>query len=167
MKKRRLKLLALVSALSLLLVGCGQAGKEAGNSEGTENQMQYIEKEALKEAVEAKSNEYVVLDVRKAEDFDKAHIEDAYEADQHAANKEGDDATGTKHLKEALKEATGDENGKEGTKYALVCYSGKSYAQKATDLMLEMGIPKDDIYTLKGGMEEWEKGGDEYKGLLK
>ena len=70
-------------------------------------------------------------------------------------------------LKTALKEATGSETGKDGIKYALVCYSGKSYAQKATDLMIEMGIPKENIYTLDGGMKDWEAGGDEYKALLK
>lgn len=166
MNKRILKLISTVSVVSALLVGCGQSEKAGNNVEQTSNQMQYVEKEDLKEAIESKSNEYVILDVRKAEDNEKSHIAGSFGADQHAANKEGDDATGTKNLKETLKEATGSETGTQDAKYALVCYSGKSYAQKATDLMIEMGISKDQIYTLKGGMEDWEKGGDEYKSLL-
>lgn len=170
MNKKALKLISTLSIISVLLVGCGksdQNANEASKTEGVTNQMQYVEKEKLKEVIESKSDEYVILDVRKADDYEKAHIDGSYGADQHAANKEGDNATGTKNLKETLKEATGNETGTEDAKYALVCYSGKSYAQKATDLMIEMGIPKDKIYTLEGGMEAWEKGGDEYKGLLK
>ena len=150
--------------ISGTMVGCNS---DDGNNQAEEqaNEMQYIEKEDLKEAVD--SNEYVILDARKVEDYEKAHIEGAYMADVDAANKGGDDEAGKESLKTALKEATGSETGNADDKYALVCYSGKSYAQKATDLMIEMGISKDQIYTLDGGMEEWEKGGDEYKELLK
>src|SRR5690606_13302692 len=144
----------------LVLVACGQA------EETTANPMQYIGVEDLKASIESGSDDYIILDVRKVEDYNTSHIVGAYSADQDAANKGGDDEAGIANLKKALKEATGSEVGNAGEKYALVCYSGKSYAQKGTDLMIEMGISKDQIYTVEGGMKAWEEAGDDYKGLL-
>ena len=174
-KRKSIKLISTALLLSVLLVGCGEKTEQtdAGTGAGTdsevqkENEMKYIKMESLKDSIDSDSKEYVILDVRKIEDYDKAHIIDAYTADQDAANKGGDDAKGIENLKVALNEATGNEVGNPDSKYALVCYSGKSYAQKATDLMLEMGISADQIYTLEGGMKAWESGGDDYKGLLK
>jgi rhodanese-related sulfurtransferase len=162
MRNKSLKLVAVLLVLSLLLVACGKKVEPAA----TTNQMQYIVAEDLKESIEAESGDYVILDVRKIEDFNKGHIVGSFDADQDAANKGGDDAKGIENLKVALKSATGDEKGAEGTKYALVCYSGKSYAQKATDLMIQMGVPADSIFTLEGGMTAWEEAGDDYKNLL-
>ena len=163
MKNKSLKLMSVLLVLSLLLVGCGQKAKDTNQEV---NPMQYIAKEDLKTSIESGSEDYIILDVRKVEDFNTSHIVGSISGDVDAANKGGDDAKGTENLKVALKEATGNEVGNADTKYALVCYSGKSYAQKATDLMLEMGISADNIYTLEGGMKDWEAGGDDYKGLL-
>lgn len=165
MKNKSLKLLSILLVLSLLLVGCGQATKEANQNEAA-NQMQYIGPKTLKTSIESGSDDYVILDVRKVEDFNTSHISGAYEADVDATNKGGDDEAGKVSLKSALLEATGSETGNSDEKYALVCYSGKSYAQKATDLMIDMGISKDQIYTVEGGMKAWEEGGDDYKALL-
>lgn len=161
MKNKSLKLMSVLLVLSLLLVGCGQAAEET-----TTNPMQYVSVETLKEDIDTAASEYIILDVRKVEDFNISHIVGSVSGDVDAANKGGDDETGTANLKAALKEATGSETGNPGEKYALVCYSGKSYAQKATDLMVEMGISADQIYTVEGGMTAWEEGGDDYKGLL-
>lgn len=170
--KRTLRLGLIVGSLSLALVGCGDNAEDTGteeteqtDSEQTEAEMNYVEREDLKEAVG--TDEYIILDVRKEEDYEKEHIEGAYSADQDAANKGGDDEAGIANLETALEEATGSKTGNDDDKYALVCYSGKSYAQKATDLMLEMGISQDQIYTLDDGMEAWKDGGDEYEALLK
>ncbi len=162
MKNKSLKLMSILLVLSLLLVACGQPEKEATN----QNQMEYIGVEDLKISIDSGSEDYIILDVRKIEDYNTSHIVGAYEADQDAANKGGNDATGIVNLKEALQEATGSEVGNAEDKYALVCYSGKSYAQKATDLMIEIGISKDQIYTVEGGMKAWEEGGQDYKNLL-
>ena len=161
MKKNSLKLMSILLIAVFALVGCGK-----GKTEEAANPMQYVAPEEIKKVVEEGSDDYLVLDVRKVEDYNTSHIKGSQTADVDAANKGGDDAAGTESLKKGLTEATGNETGKEGQKIALVCYSGKSYAQKATDLMIEMGINKDDIYTLEGGMEAWEAGGDDYKGLL-
>lgn len=157
-RNRITQFMSLLLMFTLLLAGCG--GNEA------ENEMQFVSKETIKADMEAEDSEYLLLDVRKIEDFNESRLKNSYVADQDAANKGGDDAQGIANLKETLKEVTGSETGDEDTKYALVCYSGGSYAQKGLDLMVEMGIDKDQIYTLEGGMKEWEKGGDEYKSLI-
>lgn len=164
MKKKSLKVLAVLMVAALALTGCGNSS--GGGSDAPANEMQYIAPEDVKGLVEEGSSEYIILDVRKAEDYDISHIRGSISADQDAANKGGNDAQGIENLKAALSDATGSETGNDGDKYVLVCYSGKSYAQKGTDLMIEMGIPKDQIYTLEGGMTAWEEGGDDYTGLL-
>lgn len=158
-RNKSLGVLLLILSLSLLLAACGQA-KEA------ENPMNYIGVEDLKESIESGSDDYVILDVRKIEDYNDSHIVGSYAADQDAANKGGDDEQGIENLKKALTEATGNEVGNSDDKYALVCYSGQSYAQKATDLMIEMGISKDQIFTVKDGMKAWEDGGEDYEKYL-
>ena len=160
MKNKSLKAVLILLMLSLLLVAC--MGK---TEETTSNPMQYIKPDALKGAIDSGSGEYILLDVRKAEDFNSSHIVGSYSADQDAA-KDGDDKEGTANLKAALKEATGNETGGADSKYALVCYSGKVYAQTGTDLMIKMGISADKIYTLEGGMKAWSEAGDDYEGLL-
>lgn len=182
MKNKSIKLMTTLMLVSIVSVGCSQPKDEpidnsteqtTSSTNGVETEkvkdhpMQYIEDAELKEKIENKSDDYIILDVRKIEDYQKGHIEGAYAADQDAANKGGDDEKGKENLRAALKEATGNENGNEDDQYALVCYSGKSYAQKATDLMIEMGIPADKIYTLDGGMKSWESKGEDYKKLVK
>lgn len=164
MKKKTLKIVAMLMVAALALTGCGSSG--GGEADAPANEMQYIAVEDVKGLVEEGSSEYIILDVRKVEDYDTSHIRGSISADQDAANKGGDDAKGIENLKEALSGATGSETGNPDDKYVLVCYSGKSYAQKGTDLMIEMGIPKDKIYTLEGGMKAWEEAGDDYTGLL-
>lgn len=160
--KKTLSLVLILVILSTLMVGC-TAKEEVIEKTNT---MQYVELENLKESVDSGSNEYVIIDARKTADYEESHVVGAISADQHAANKEGDDATGTANLKTALNEATGNEMGTEDSQYVIICYSGNSYAQKATDLMIEMGIVGDNIYTLKGGMKAINEASDEYKSFL-
>lgn len=159
MKNKSFKVLSVLLILMMVLVGCGQ-------DTASENEMEYITKEDLKEDIDSGNGEYILLDVRQAEDYEEEHIEGAYLADQHEANKNGKDEIGVEHLEAALEEATGSKTGNEGDKYALMCYSGKSYAQKATDLLIDMDVSEDQIYTVEGGMKDWESGGDEYNQLL-
>lgn len=181
-KSWKLVAMLLLLSFSLSLAACGQsepaATEPAAPAATTEEAvaapeatapypMKYMKPADLKAAIDAGSKEIIVLDVRKVEDYNKAHIVGAFMGDVDAANKGGDDAAGTASLKKALLAATGSETGKTGVKYALVCYSGKSYAQKATDLMIQMGVSANQIVTLEGGMKAWEAGGDDYKALLK
>lgn len=160
-KRKSLQLIPIMLILSLLMVGCGQKEK----AEET-NPMEYISAEQLMDSIKDGSDEYIILDVRKVEDYNKGHIKGSYEADVDAANKGGDDEAGIASLKEALLEATESESGNPDDKYVLICYSGKSYAQKATDLLIEMGLSKDQITTLKDGMSGWEESGQEYTDLI-
>ena len=160
MNKKSLKLMSILLIAVFALVGCGQKEEEAANP------MKYISVEEVKEAVEAGSDEYVLLDVRQKEAYDEAHIKGSQDADVHEANKNGDDESGKENLKAGLQAATGSETGNPDDKYVLICNSGKSYAQKATDLLIEMGVSPDQILTLEGGMKAWEEGGDDYKNLL-
>lgn len=162
MKKKSLLLVSILLILSLSLMACGQAN----DTDADAVEMQYVSIEDLKEDIEAGSDEYVILDVRKVEDYDTSHVRGSYAADVDAANKGGDDDTGIANLKAGLQEATGSETGNDGEKYALVCYSGKSYAEKATELMVGMGISEDQIYTVEGGFTAWEEAGDEYVELI-
>ena len=88
MKNKLLKLMSIVLVLSLFLVACGKADEEA-----SANPMQYVGIEELKESIESESENYIILDVRKAEDYDTSHIVGSYSADQDAA-KNGDDEDG-------------------------------------------------------------------------
>lgn len=164
-RSNSLKLVAVLLVLSLLLAACAKdTGGEAANPEAA-NPMNYLKPEALKEAIESGSNDYVILDMRKSADFNDSHIVGSYSADQDKA-KDGDKADGIANLKAALKEASGSETGDEGDKYVLICYSGKIYAQTGTDLLIEIGVKPEQIFTLEGGFKAWEAAGDEYKSLL-
>lgn len=162
--KRLLSIISLIILASMLLVGC--AGTATKTEEATaENQMQYVKAEDVKKDIEG-DGQYLLLDVRKLEDYDKGHIKGSFASDMDKANKEGDKEDGVAKMKATLKEATGSETGKDDTKVVLVCYSGKSYAQAATDALVTIGFNKDNIYTLEGGMKDWEAAGDEYKALV-
>jgi len=152
--------------LMLVATACTTTEPNATPNNNTDNAaMQYITKEDLKAAIEGGNNEYIVLDVRKAADYAELHINGAYCADVDPAIN-GDDATATANLKNALAEATGSETGAEGAKYVLVCYSGKKYAENATRLLKDMGIDGANIYTLEGGQKGWVEAGDEYAALM-
>ncbi len=160
--KRLLSIISLIILASMLLVGC--AGNKTAEKPA-ENQMQYVKAEEVKKDIEG-DGQYLLIDVRKAEDYEKGHIKGTVASDMDKANKEGDKEDGVAKMKATLKEATGSETGKDDTKVVLVCYSGKSYAQAATDALVSMGFNKDNIYTLEGGMKDWEAAGDEYKALI-
>ena len=164
-KNKSIRLVAVLLILALALVGCGKK-ETAGGGDTPGNEMQYVKAEELKKSLEDGTNEYVILDVRKTEDFNESHIVGSYIADQDPSTKGGDDETGKENLKAALKEATGSETGSSDAKYVLICYSGKSYAQKGTDLLIELGVSPEQIYTLQGGIKPWQEGVDDFKALL-
>ena len=113
MKNKSLILMSVLLVLTFALVGCGQKAEETAS-----NPMKYISVEDLKKDIDAGSNEYIILDVRQTKDYEDSHIKGSILADQHAANKEGDDATGIANLKAALKGITGSETGTSDAKYA-------------------------------------------------
>ncbi|MBR3972563.1 MAG: hypothetical protein IKJ99_01265 [Oscillospiraceae bacterium] len=101
------------------------------------------------EALELLENEeYVFFDVRKAADYEIAHIPGALGYDMDAA-KEGDFQAGVATMQVALRDL--DKN------IILVCYSGKRYAQATTNVLSALGYDMSKVYTLEGGFTAWSE----------
>lgn len=173
--KKSIKMLILALGLSAALMGCQgkeeapaadapvaeaptETPAEENTAEETETHaMSYISPEDTRAIVDGgNEKDYVLLDVRKAEDFEAGHTDNFSSADLDKA-KEGDAADGKANLEKAIDEQTGGE-GIGDKEVLLMCYSGKSYAQAGTDLLInELGVNPDQIKTIEGGMKAYEK----------
>ena len=136
--------LLLIAVMMLSLAACGEKAPEAPAT--TDVAMQYIKAEEAKELLD--SDEYVFFDIRKAADSSSNSIPGAYSWDMDAA-KEGDAEAG----KATMTEATRDLD----KKIILVCYSGKRYAQAATNALSAIGYDMTKVYTLEGGFTNWSE----------
>ena len=126
MNKRIISLL-LVIVMALSLVACGApAATEAPAADNVP--MQYIKHDEAKELLN--SEEYVFFDIRKAADSSANSIPGAEAWDMDAA-KEGDAEAGKATMTEATKGLD--------KKIIVVCYSGKRYAQAATNALSAIG----------------------------
>ena len=144
---KRIISLLLVLVMALSLAACGaKAPAEAPAAEAENYPMQYIKADEAKELLE--NDEYVFFDIRKAADSSANSIPGAEAWDMDAA-KEGDAEAG----KATMKKAT------EGLdkKIILVCYSGKRYAQAATNALSAIGYDMTKVYTLEGGFTNWSE----------
>lgn len=145
MKKTVLVLMMVMLVAMPLLVACQKGGSTA-DKKVEDVAMNYMTAEDLKENLG--SEDYTILDLRKAEDFAKGHIPGSVAADMDAAV-QGDLAAGVETMKKAV---DGLKN-----KLVLVCYSGKKYAQAATNALKEVGYDMSNVVTLKDGFKNWEK----------
>lgn len=160
MKRSISLLLALLLVFTLGVTACAPQA----TATSTANEMQYMTAEETKKALESGSDEYIFLDVRQAESYEEGHVDGFTLADMHEANKNGNKEDGKAKMIEAL----GTETPASDKKYVLLCYSGKSYAQAGTDVLVdELKVDPGSIYTLEGGMEAWMNAGDDYKALVK
>ena len=141
MTKRIISLL-LVLVMALSLVACGADAPAAAEDVA----MQYIKAEEAKELLE--NDEYVFFDIRKAADSSANSIPGAAAWDMDAA-KEGDAEAGKATMTEATKGLD--------KKIILVCYSGKRYAQAATNALSAIGYDMSKVYTLEGGFTNWSE----------
>ena len=144
---KKILAMLLVLAMALSLVACGaKAPAEAPAAETENYPMQYIKADEAKTLLE--NDEYVFFDIRKAADSSANSIIGALAYDMDAA-KEGDTEAG----KATMKKAT------EGLdkKIILVCYSGKRYAQAATNALSAIGYDMSKVYTLEGGFTNWSE----------
>ena len=91
---------------------------------------------------------YIFFDVRKAADYQTAHIPGAEGYDMDAA-KEGDFDAGVATMQPAIKDL--DKN------IVLVCYSGKRYAQATTNVLSALGYDMSKVWTLEGGFTAWSE----------
>ena len=146
MNKRIISLL-LVIAMALSLVACGGSSAPAATeAPAADVAMQYIKADEAKELLN--SDEYVFFDIRKAADSEANSIPGAQKWDMDAA-KEGDAEAGKATMTEATKGVD--------QKIILVCYSGKRYAQAATNALAAIGHDMSKVYTLEGGFTNWSE----------
>lgn len=107
-----------------------------------------------------KDSSYVILDARKAADYDNGHIAGAVSADvgYYIDNKYSSKDAAAANVKTVV-----DKYGKD-KKYIVICYSGNRYAKVATGLLMNNGIKNANIQTLGGddsqqsavgGMQAW------------
>ena len=105
-----------------------------------------------------KDSSYVILDARKAADYDNGHIAGAVSADV-----DGIVSGSNKDEADANVKAVVDKHGKD-KKYIVICYSGNRYAKAATGLLKNNGVENANIETLggddsmrsnAGGMRAW------------
>jgi len=89
---------------------------------------------------------YTIVDLRKAADYEEAHIPGAISVDMSAAV-EGDTAAGEAAMAKAAA-------GLDDT-LILVCYSGKKYAQAGTNALAALGYDMEKVFTLKDGFNGW------------
>lgn len=105
-----------------------------------------------------KDSSYVILDARKAADYDNGHIAGAVSADVDGIVSGNNKDAATANVKAVV-----DKYGKD-KKYIVICYSGNRYAKVATGLLMNNGIKNANIQTLggddsqqsaAGGMKAW------------
>lgn len=121
----------------------------------------YISAKTLKD----NADNYVILDARKAADYAEGHIAGAVSADMDGfVGKSIAEAQSKANVKAVV-----DKYGK-NKKYAVICYSGNSYAQAASAELRSLGVSNDNIFTLggdkarkssAGGMKAWKAAGYE------
>jgi len=142
---KKLIAMLLVLAMALSMAACG-ASAPAAEAPAADVEMKYITADEAKELLE--NDEYVFFDIRKAADSSANSIPGALAYDMDAA-KEGDAEAG----KATMKKAT------EGLdkKIILVCYSGKRYAQAATNALSAIGYDMSKVFTLEGGFTNWSE----------
>lgn len=139
MKKTLIVLMALVLVIGL--AACG------GNKKADED-YNYMTAEEMNKVLD--NADYVILDVRKAADYETGHVPGAVSADMDPAV-QGDEAKAKEVMQQTIDNIGTDKN------VVLVCYSGARYAQAGTKALKELGYDEDKIYTLEGGMKEWNK----------
>ena len=149
MKRITAALLCLIMVLGMF--GCAPKTPAANDTPAVtapaeDVAMQYI---TVDEAAELLNDDaYVFFDVRKAADYETAHIPGALGHDMDAA-KEGDFDAGVATMQVATRDL--DKN------IILVCYSGKRYAQATTNVLSALGYDMSKVYTLEGGFTAWSE----------
>ena len=149
MKRLFAALLCLIMVLGMF--GCTQT--QTGDEQNTavtapaeDVAMQYISVEDAAALLE--DDAYIFFDVRKAADYETAHIPGAEGHDMDAA-KEGDFAAGVATMETAI-------NGLDKN-IIIICYSGKRYAQATTNVLSALGYDMSKVFTLEGGFTAWSE----------
>lgn len=141
MVRKTVLLVAFVLLLSMFSLSA--SGAQAGK----------VSVQTLSEMIDSKQD-FLLLDLRKANDYSECHIPGAINADMDSAVSFNDYATSTKVLKEVLKAQTGSMTG-EGKTMVLACYTGNRYANAAVSILSSLGRDLSDVYILEGGNQAW------------
>lgn len=160
MNSKTFKALFIV-ALLLLLVSPLFAGgkKESLDTSTVVSEPTYIEAEELLEMMERK-DDFLLLDLRRSDDYNTSHIDIAVNADMDSAVQNGDYETSGAILKEVLKKETGNERG-EGKSLVLICYTGNRYARAALTILTDLKRNLSDVYVVTGGNKAWNEMNEE------
>lgn len=95
----------------------------------------------------------VVLDARKAADYDAGHIVGAVSADVDGAVSGSDKSAAAANVMAVVDKYGKDKN------YYVICYSGNRYAREATQFLKDNGVDEAKIFTLGGNDEKWSAAG--------
>lgn len=180
---KKILVLSLALLLSLtMIVGCGSSGTATPpaanpNPGGTSTpaptpapapagdntaapapapaEPQYLTAADLNADIVNNTNAYTILDVRQTKDYDKERLPNSYSTSMHLA-KDGDAADGIANIEASLA-AAGIAADDKDAKFVYICYQGKTYANTARDLMLEMGFDNDQLFILENGINNWPK----------
>ena len=163
MKKLIAFLLALVTLFSLAACGGAPAATEEPEPEAEEPVAEEPEEGGVELPAEDVAMQYMtadetlailgqdgytIIDLRKAEDYDAAHIPGSVLLSMDpAVNGDTDDGIAT--MKAGVE-------GVDDT-LVLVCYSGKKYAQMGTNILSALGYDMTKVYTLEGGFNNWSE----------
>ncbi|MBQ7896000.1 MAG: ABC transporter substrate-binding protein [Oscillospiraceae bacterium] len=150
---RKIVSLLLVAVMVLAMAACGSSAPAANETPAAAPEapaadvaMQYKTPAEAKELLN--NDAYVFFDLRKAADSSAATVPGAQAWDMDKA-KEGDVEYGKKTMKEATKGLD--------KEIVLVCYSGKRYAQAATNALSAIGYDMSKVWTLEGGFTAWSE----------
>ncbi len=139
MKNKVNSVLAILAILSVALVGCSSEEQSAISTDG---KYQYVTAEASIKA--AKSGNTHIIDVRTWENYVDGRVVDSQWSPIFPLE---DDNLATE-LEEYAKA-----NLTDGKDIYIVCNSGKSGAEKATEVFINVGIDASSIYTVTGGAD--------------
>ena len=108
-----------------------------------------ITKEVLKkELAKGEASKVTVIDVRAAEDYAKGHIPGAVSAPLKDAKADFDDAVAKANISKAVK-------ANPNKLYAVCCYTGNKYANRAKEVMTLLGMDENKHLCIDGGYAAW------------
>lgn len=154
---KRVVAFTLTCIVAVALGGCanGPSSADSASSPAASQavEMNYLSAAEVKALVEKDDGSFIVIDARKASDYQAGHIAGSVNADMDLA-KDGNTESGIANVSAALEQATGSKTGN-GKTIIIACYSGNRHARAATTALAALGADLSNVYTLEGGMRAW------------
>ena len=138
--KKLTKILTSILLVATIIAGCG--------SKASTNDVE-MKKISVEEAhAKLGASDWTFVDTRKASDYEVSHIENAVSLDMDVVVTGNDEATAKANAAKLIPSLN-------GNNLIIVCYSGNRYAKAATKALSENGYDMSKVFTLDGGMKEW------------